>query len=293
MLTITEAHAGQRIDNFLITHLKGVPRTRIYRAIRNGEVRVNKGRINAMYKLKAGDQVRIPPIRHSEAKAMQPSEQLVQLLAKAIVFDHPDFLVVNKPAGLAVHGGSGLKIGLIEAFRYARPDIEQLHLVHRLDRDTSGCLLLAKNRKAMVRLHEMIRHHEIQKEYDVLVRGHWPKGLNEIDQPLLPKIVQGEKMTCIDVAGKPARTLFSIIQYVDSATLLRATLITGRMHQIRAHTAFAGHPIIGDRKYGDGKKASRLFLHAKRLSFHFPHEDSRLYSIEAKGFDLDSFTSTI
>jgi 23S rRNA pseudouridine955/2504/2580 synthase len=282
MLTISSDQAGQRIDNFLMTQLKGVPRSRVYRAIRSGEVRVNKGRVNATYKLNAGDVVRVPPIRVSEKSTHKTSDGFIDRLQKAIVFDHPDFMVLNKPASIAVHGGTSVNVGVIEALKQNNTSSTNLFLIHRLDKDTSGCLLIAKNRPAMVLLQDLMRERLITKEYLLLVHGHWPKTL-----------------IVVDPNGKAARTEFHVVQYYKNTTLLRANLITGRMHQIRVHAASSHHPIVGDRKYGDRTldkalsshfSVNRLFLHAERLSFHYPNEDSQLISITAQGFSTDDLS---
>ncbi len=279
-ITIDESHAGQRIDNFLIFQLKGVPNSRIYKALRKGEVRVNKGRIQATYRLQLGDIVRLPPLRVSENETPRPSSRLTECLKQSIIFENNDFIVLNKPAGLAVHGGSDVQCGLIEAFRQIRPDIKNLSLAHRLDRETSGCLMLTKNRATLLALQDLQKAHEIEKSYVLLVAGVWKLGKKHVKLALTKNYLQGgERMVIADEEGKPSETIFEPIQQFDAMTLLRARLITGRTHQIRVHVAHYGHPIIGDEKYGDretNKKfaqrlgSKRLFLHAEKLAFTLP-----------------------
>lgn len=278
-VTIDQSHAGQRIDNFLVTQLKGVPHSRIYRALRKGEVRVNKGRIQATYKLKVGDVVRLPPLRVSDTanQTPKPSVRLLECLKNAILFENNDFIVLDKPAGLAVHGGSEVACGLIEAFRVMRPDLNQLSLAHRLDRDTSGCLLLTKNRPTLLAFQALQKEREADKQYVLLVAGVWKEKKKRVTLSLMKNQLQGgERRVVADEEGKPSETLFELIKAYPNYSLLRATLITGRTHQIRVHAAQCGHPIIGDEKYGermvnkqfaDKLKTKRLFLHAEKLSF--------------------------
>ena len=281
-VTIDESHAGQRIDNFLIFQLKGVPRSRIYRALRKGEVRVNKGRVQAVYKLRLGDIVRLPPLRVSENsnEPARPSARLTECLKQSIIFENNDFMVLNKRASLAVHGGSDVTCGLIEAFRQIRPDIKNLSLAHRLDRETSGCLLLAKNRVTLLAFQELQKAHEIEKIYVLLVPGIWTQGKKHVKLALMKNQLQGgERRVIADEDGKPSETIFEPVKQFDDCALLRARLITGRTHQIRVHVAHCGHPIIGDEKYGertvnkkfaDQFKTKRLFLHAEKLAFTLP-----------------------
>lgn len=285
-VTITEDHAGQRLDNFLLRHLKGLPKSRLYRIIRKGEVRVNKKRCDVDYRLQAGDEVRIPPLRLSEEKDMPtPTPWMQERLENAILFENDQFMVINKPAGLAVHGGSGVQLGLIESLRATRPQQKFLELVHRLDRDTSGCILLAKKASALRKLHELMRSGQIHKKYLALVAGYWPAKLKMIDVPLRKFILQGgERLVKIDQReGKDARTSFRVEHRFANTSLLEVILHTGRTHQIRVHTQYAEHPIIGDDKYGD-KAANqviakqgfkRLFLHAVELSFVWPDNDEK------------------
>jgi len=283
--TIADDEAGQRIDNFLITRLKGVPKSRIYRLLRKGEVRVNKGRIKPEYRLESGDSVRVPPVRVSEpGPVAAPGASLRSHLEASVLFENDELLVIDKPSGLAVHGGSGVNLGLIEALRATRPNTT-LELVHRLDRGTSGCLLVAKKRAALRHLQDQLRQHQVAKVYLALVLGEWPRGLNIIDAPL-DKITQasGEKFVRASREGKRAVTRFAVRQRLAGMTLLEVTLETGRTHQIRVHCQLAGHPLLGDDKYGteDGSRRARamglkrLFLHAHRLAFALPSSGERV-----------------
>ena len=275
-ITIDDSRAGQRIDNFLVATLKGVPHSRIYKALRKGEVRVNKGRIQATYRLKLDDIVRIPPIRVSETVEVKPSVKLAALLKASILLETEGFIIINKPVGLAVHAGTDIECGVIEAFRHIRPDIKNLSLVHRLDRDTSGCLLLAKNRPTLLALQALQKAHAIEKSYVLLVKGRWSLGRKHVSMALAKnKLLGGERMVVASDDGKPSETIFEPIEIFENTTLVRAQLITGRTHQIRVHVSELGYPIVGDTKYGDKEfnrsvQAKRLFLHAERLAFTLP-----------------------
>ncbi|MGM0481201.1 MAG: 23S rRNA pseudouridine(955/2504/2580) synthase RluC [Pseudomonadota bacterium] len=277
---VSTEEQGQRIDNFLISKLKGVPKSLVYRIVRKGEVRANKKRVKPDYKLQQGDEIRIPPVKLSERPEL-PSANLkhVQALEQAIIYEDDALLVVNKPAGMAVHGGSGLKFGLIEALRSLRPQEHQLELVHRLDRDTSGLLMVAKKRSVLKGLHEQLREKTMTKQYLALVRGQWQKSCRNIEAPLLKNTLQsGERLVKVDAAGKPSHTRFRISQRYQQATLVEASPVTGRTHQIRVHALHAGHPIAGDPKYGDNDfdgamselGLKRLFLHAWQLKLVHP-----------------------
>ncbi|MBY6188591.1 23S rRNA pseudouridine(955/2504/2580) synthase RluC [Marinobacter hydrocarbonoclasticus] len=282
---ITEDHEGQRIDNFLRTFLKGVPKSLIYRLLRKGEVRVNKKRIKPEYKLAAGDQIRIAPIRVAERdETVAPSAKLekVAQLENQIVYEDKVMLVINKPSGIAVHGGSGINFGVIEALRALRPDERQLELVHRLDRATSGLLMVAKRRSALKHLQDQLREKTMRKQYLALVKGQWNAKTRAVQAPLLKNTLSsGERLVRVDSTGKPSETRFRIVESFEQATLVEASPITGRTHQIRVHTQHAGHPIACDERYGDdefdtlmaGKGLDRLFLHAFRLSFTHPVEE--------------------
>jgi 23S rRNA pseudouridine955/2504/2580 synthase len=281
LLEVAPELAGQRIDNFLRTQLKGVPKTLIYRILRKGEVRVNKGRIKPEYKLQAGDIVRVPPLRLAERDEPEPLAQgLLQRLEAAIVYEDKALIVLNKPAGIAVHGGSGLNYGVIEAFRQLRPDAKDLELVHRLDRDTSGLLMIAKKRSMLRHLHEALRGDGVDKRYMALVRGHWATAKKQVSAPLLKSNLRsGERMVEVNPEGKEALTVFRVLRrFGEFATLVEAKPVTGRTHQIRVHAQYAGHSIAGDSKYGDDDftkeirelGGKRLFLHAYELIVPLP-----------------------
>jgi 23S rRNA pseudouridine955/2504/2580 synthase len=281
LLEVAPEFAGQRIDNFLRTQLKGAPKTLIYRILRKGEVRVNKGRIKPEYKLQAGDVVRVPPLRLAERDEPAPlALGLLERLEKAIVYEDKALIVLNKPAGIAVHGGSGLNYGVIEAFRQLRPDAKDIELVHRLDRDTSGLLMIAKKRSMLRHLHEALRGDGVDKRYMALVRGNWPAAKKKISAPLLKNNLRsGERMVEVNPEGKEALTVFRVLRrFGEFATLVEASPITGRTHQIRVHAKHAGHSIAGDSKYGDEDftreirdlGGKRLFLHAYALTVPLP-----------------------
>jgi 23S rRNA pseudouridine955/2504/2580 synthase len=266
--------AGQRLDNFLLRHFKGVPRSRIYRAIQKGEVRVNKGRVEVSYRLQAGDTVRLPPLRYQPPAVKTLHPNLKSGLEGRILYEDAGLIVVNKPSGIAVHGGSGISLGVIEALRLLHPqEAKRLELVHRLDKETSGCLLVAKKRSVLTALHQALREHRIEKVYFTLVQGHWPQALTEIDVPLEKNHLSSGEWFVRPGQGKAARTGFKVLHYYKNATLLEVQLYSGRTHQIRVHAAHAGHPVAGDDKYGNrefnqmlkGFGLSRLFLHAARL----------------------------
>lgn len=287
MLTISADESGQRIDNYLLNKLKGVPKSLIYRIVRKGEVRVNKGRIKPEYKLQAGDIVRVPPVRVAEKEQAPISTKLnkVAQLENQILFEDDCLIVLNKPSGIAVHGGSGLNFGVIEALRALRPDARFLELVHRLDRDTSGILLIAKKRSALRHLHEQLRIKTVQKDYLALVRGQWQSHCKQIQAPLLKnELASGERIVRVSEQGKPSETRFSIEERYANATLIKASPITGRTHQIRVHCQYAGHPIALDDKYGDKEfdqqmsalGLDRLFLHAASIRFEHPKSGETL-----------------
>jgi 23S rRNA pseudouridine955/2504/2580 synthase len=277
-VSVTAEEAGQRIDNFLARYLKGVPRSHIYRILRRGEVRVNSGRIKAQYKVCAGDRVRIPPVRVATAAAgkvrIPPGG-----LARHILFENARCLVLNKPAGMAVHGGSGVSQGVIEVLRAERPAAPYLELAHRLDRDTSGCLVIARRRSFLRAFHEQLRSGAVEKYYLALVAGEWDGGEHRVEAPLRKNTLQGgERIVRVDATGKTALTVFRPLDRFPGATLVEAVLHTGRTHQIRVHAAHIGHPLAGDAKYGDRafntamREAGlrRMFLHAHRVVFSDP-----------------------
>ncbi len=289
-VSISADQAGQRIDNFLLARLKGAPKSLIYRILRKGEVRVNKGRIKPPYKLQAGDEVRIPPIRLADKSAPTPSGSSLEVIAESILYEDKRLLVLNKPSGFAVHGGSGLSYGIIEALRALYPKAPYLELVHRLDRDTSGCLLIAKKRSMLRHLHEQLREHRLRKHYLALVQGLWQGGKRTINAPLRKNTLRsGERVVRVDDSGKAAISHFKPLNTSDVASLLEVDLETGRTHQIRVHAAHSGHPIAGDQKYGDdnfnqsmrGYGLKRLFLHASKISFRLSPESEETMEIEA------------
>src|ERR1700678_4370935 len=278
--TVTADEAGQRIDNFLMRHFKTVPRSRVYRLLRKGEVRVNRKRVDAEYRIQEGDEVRLPPVRiDAGGEIRQPSSSLLDLLERAVIFQDKHLLVLDKPAGVAVHGGSGMSFGVIEALRASRPR-ETLELVHRLDRDTSGCLLVARDRSTLTALHALIRNGGMHKTYLALVAGSWQLGTKRIDAPLATDNRQhGERHVRVAAAGKDSVSVFKPVQFFGPlATLMEVDIPTGRTHQIRVHASFAGHPLLGDDKYGDRDRNAELkrhglkrtFLHAQSVAFEWP-----------------------
>lgn len=277
--------AGQRIDNFMRNQLKNVPKSLIYRIIRKGEVRVNKKRIKAEYKLQPGDIVRVPPVKMEEVEQKDvPNTKLnkVAELESCIIFEDDHMLVLNKPSGTAVHGGSGLKFGAIEALRALRPDARFLELVHRIDRDTSGILLVAKKRSALRHLQAQFREKTVQKYYFALVMGHWKPSCRLVNEPLLKNEVNS--IVRVNPNGKASETRFKIVEKFTEATLVQASPITGRTHQIRVHAQYTGHPIAWDDRYGDrrfdaytGKVGlDRLFLHAANIKFAHPATEEKI-----------------
>ncbi|MEZ8315064.1 23S rRNA pseudouridine(955/2504/2580) synthase RluC [Vibrio splendidus] len=282
---IDEDMAGQRIDNFLRNQLKNIPKSMIYRIVRKGEVRVNKKRIKAEYKLKAGDLVRIPPVTIEEkTEENVPSTKLnkVSELEQCIIYEDDHMLILNKPSGTAVHGGSGLKFGAIEALRALRPDARFLELVHRIDRDTSGILLIAKKRSALRHLQAQFREKTVQKYYFALVMGEWKNSCKVVNAPLLKNEVNS--IVRVNPNGKASETRFKVLEKFQDATLVQASPITGRTHQIRVHAQYTGHPIAWDDRYGDrrfdaytGKVGlNRLFLHAANIKFTHPGSEEKI-----------------
>ncbi|MCC6209216.1 MAG: RluA family pseudouridine synthase [Gammaproteobacteria bacterium] len=288
VVEIKHSHDGQRIDNYLLTLFKGVPRSHIYRLLRTGQVRVNKGRIKPTYRLIAGDLVRIPPVHQSQSLPVQIDDSYRALIEAAIIHEDEDIMVLDKPAGMAVHGGSGLRFGLIEALKEMRPACPEISLVHRLDRFTSGCLLVAKNRAMLPSLNDQFRTERVEKQYLALVRGRWQGGARTVDLSLLKgRLQSGERMVQVDEEeGKDAESRFTPVEVFAEASLMQVVLKTGRMHQIRVHAAGVGHPLAGDEKYGDpdfnrtmkGFGLKRQFLHAQSLSFYHPRT-GRLMSL--------------
>ena len=276
-LEVAHEYDGQRLDNFLQRELKGVPKTRLYRALRKGEIRVNKGRCKPDRRLRAGDLVRIPPLRVAAPRQLDGvPARYADLLERGLVYESSGLWVINKPAGLAVHGGSGLNFGLIECLRKLRPEERFLELVHRLDRDTSGCIMVARKAAVLKNLHEQLRRNQVDKRYLALVQGRWSAKRSFVEAPLQKNMLKsGERVVRVDAAGKPARTEFRVLRRFAECTLVEARPVTGRTHQIRVHARHAGHPIMGDEKYCDRDShrefaeygLKRLFLHAKSLRF--------------------------
>lgn len=278
LLAVPDDVAGQRIDNFLLTQLKGAPRTLIYRILRTGEVRVNKGRIKPDYRLQVGDVVRVPPLRlpeKAEAEAERPATGVIRNLGSRIVYEEGGLLVLNKPAGLAVHGGSGISWGVVEAMKLVRPEAPFIELVHRLDRDTSGLLMLAEKRSVLRELHGYLREGRMEKVYIALLSGRLKGATHQVTAPLLKtNLPSGERIVRVSSEGKEALTDFRVIERIGDTTLVEARPKTGRTHQIRVHAQYLGHPLVGDEKYGDDRVnkamrmshgSGRLFLHATAL----------------------------
>ncbi|MDH3763100.1 MAG: RluA family pseudouridine synthase [Gammaproteobacteria bacterium] len=276
---MTAAQLNQRLDNFLMKRLDKVPRTRIYRLIRKGEVRVNKKRCKPEYKLQIGDQVRIPPLHMEQEKppTSRPPKSLLTRLEQAVVFENDDILIIDKPAGLAVHAGSGVDYGVIDAMRLLYPQTE-IELVHRLDRDTSGCLMLAKNRQALLGMQKLLRDNQLNKNYIAMVQGDWPAELTELNLPLKKYLLaNGERRVRVDSSGKSALSRIRLLRGGKYYSIVQVQLVTGRTHQIRVHCQSQGHAIVGDEKYGDSefnrsmrqRKIKRLMLHAASLELPF------------------------
>lgn len=267
---------GQRLDNFLIKTLKGVPKSHIYRIIRSGEIRINKKRVQVSTRLVCGDLMRLPPIRVSAEKEVYVGTRLAQLLRDSIIFEDERLLVLNKPAGIAVHGGSGLSLGVIEALRQSRSDLPYLELIHRLDRDTSGCLLLAKKRSTLRAIQALFEARTIQKTYWALLNGRWVGDKTcRVDVALQKNtLVSKERIVVVDPLGKPSQTDFKLLTNFEQHALVEASPKSGRTHQIRVHSAYLGHAIVGDLKYGRSDTSehnamikNRLYLHAKSIQF--------------------------
>ena len=281
-----EEDSGQRLDNFLFRTLKGVPKSHVYRLLRTGQVRVNKKRVKPDYRLEAGDELRLPPVRQEEkATPGKPPHWQQEAMQAGILFEDERILVVNKPAGMAVHGGSGVSFGVIETLRVLRPESPGLELAHRLDRDTSGCLIVAKRRSAVRPLHAAFRDGSVEKHYLALLAHIWEGGAREVNAPLEKNQVEGgERIVKVSREGKEAKSLFTPLQRFKDSVLSDVRIYTGRTHQIRVHASYIDHPVAGDDKYGDreANKAfratglKRMFLHAYRLSFPHPETGKRL-----------------
>jgi 23S rRNA pseudouridine955/2504/2580 synthase len=302
LITISEDEADQRIDNFLLRICKGVPKSHIYRVLRSGEVRVNKGRIDQTYRLQTGDVVRVPPLRLAEKSAAT-----VPAAEFRILLEDNHMLVIDKPAGVAVHGGSGVSYGVIEQLRAARPQAKFLELVHRLDRETSGILMLAKKRSALTNLHEQIREGQLDKRYLALVHGDWQNARQHVRLPLFKYTrPDGERRVRVQADGMPSHTVFSLVRKYGSFALLEAELKTGRTHQIRVHLASSGFPIAGDDKYGDFAlnralqkpdatrgTLKRMFLHAYQLTFVHPETGKPVTVKAALPPDCEQFLKSL
>ncbi len=307
LVTVDENSDGQRLDNFLMRELKGVPKTHVYRIIRSGEVRINKGRVQADTRVQTGDVVRLPPVRVSE-KITEKLENPAPAREFPILLEDDHLIALDKPAGIAVHGGSGVSFGVIEQLRRARPQAKFLELVHRLDRETSGILLVAKKRSALTHLQDQFRERETGKTYLALVVGVWPANKKVLDKPLVKFLLpskegqQGERRVKVtgkdDPEGMKSVTLVKVAQKSEKFTLLEVTIKTGRTHQIRVHLASEGFPIAGDDKYGDfeinktlhKQGLKRMFLHAWRLQFNHPATQERLELLAALPADLNPIT---
>lgn len=302
LIEVDDESAGQRIDNFLFTRLKGVPKSHIYRILRTGEVRRNGGRIQARDRLDSGDLIRIPPIRSTVHELDGIPEAFVRArLESRILYEDSELLVLNKPAGMAVHGGSGISFGVIEGLREIRSEARFLELVHRLDRDTSGCLLIAKKRSALRTLHEQFRNDNVKKVYLALLAGTWARTRCIVDAPLKRSVLQGgERIVKVAREGKPAVTEFRRLECYVGSTLVEARPVTGRTHQIRVHAQSMGHPIVGDDRYGDEKVnresrrlgLKRLFLHALETVFLHPRTGEALRVKAPIDQDLSQFLKT-
>ncbi len=285
-IVVNADEEGQRIDNFLINQLKGMPRTRVYRLVRKGEVRVNSKRVSAFYKLREGDNVRIPPVYLEEkAKELPPSKSTADLLASRIIYEDDLLLIINKPCGMSVHVGSTVRMGVIEAMRHMYPNLPQLELAHRLDSETSGCLVLAKKRKVLRELHELLREGQVKKTYMALTKGKWNKHERVVDVPLYKDYQDGGKHVVeVRKDGKSALTIFSTAKEFKGASLMEVALHTGRTHQIRVHAQHQGHPIAGDDRYGDEEfnqlarklGLKRMFLHAYSIEFILPSTQQQI-----------------
>lgn len=280
-ITVDDDHADRRLDNFLIGYFGNLPRTRIYRMIRKGEVRVNKGRIKQNYRLQTGDMVRVPPLYLlPQEKPSRPPARLSELIGNSIIYEDDYLIAINKPSNIAVHSGSGVQYGVIEILRSQRPETDFLELIHRLDRATSGCLLIAKDHKTLRGMHNSLKNGHVKKNYLALLKGQLTDNIRTVDVPLNKvRSESGDRMVRADNAGKQALTHFHIQQRFHVASFSSVELVTGRTHQIRAHAAYINHPLAGDEKYGDWefnramKKLGlkRLFLHAETLSFEMPN----------------------
>ena len=300
---VDEAGAGQRLDNFLVRRLKGVPKSHVYRLLRTGQVRVNSRRADPTYRLQSGDRIRIPPVRTAAVAVVhEPRRPAAPMLGRKPILEDEWLLAIDKPAGMAVHGGSGVSRGVIEQLRRERPALRALELVHRLDRDTSGALLLAKKRKALTSLHQQLRDGLVEKRYLVLVAGHWRNARQVVKLPLARHLTaEGERRVSVAAGGIPSHTEFTLERHFPGFSLLAAVLKTGRTHQIRVHLAHLGFPIAGDDKYGDfalnkalaKRGLKRMFLHAAELRFRHPASDEWIRLTAPLPLDLTRFLTAL
>lgn len=296
-LTINYDDADQRIDNFLISKLKGVPKSHIYRLLRKGEVRVNKKRVKALYRLKLNDIVRIPPVSVEKKGSLSPpSKNTADNLTNRILYEDENFLIINKPTGFSVHAGNTVRMGVVEILRALYPKLPNLELAHRLDSETSGCLILAKKKRILREVHQLLREGNVKKIYWAITKGHWKENELLVDLPLLKSYQEGGKhVVRVYKEGKSATTLFRTLESFSHASLMEATLFTGRTHQIRVHAAHRNHPIAGDDRYGEplfNKEAkklglNRMFLHAREIDFVLPSSNQRIRVIAPLDSELD------
>src|SRR5262245_4025507 len=298
---VGDESAGQRLDNYLTKLLKGVPKSHIYRILRSGEVRINSRRVEPGYRVQAGDRLRLPPLRTAKPAAARAPSPPARLKAE-VLYEDDHLLAINKPAGVAVHGGSGISRGVVEQLRFERPEARFLELVHRLDRETTGVLLLAKRRPALTALHRQLREGRVGKIYCALVKGHWREGKRSVELPLQKYVSStGERRVSVRQDGLAAHTVFRLRRNWTGFSLLEAELKTGRTHQIRVHLAHLGFPIAGDDRYGDfalnrqlaKQVRKRMFLHASQVVFAHPHSGATLNLEAPLPADLRSFLSTL
>ena len=301
LVEVNENSEGQRLDNFLMTQLKGVPKGHIYKIIRRGEVRINKGRAKNVYRLQLGDIVRIPPVRVDEKIVKSPSKKLLSAIHSRIIFEDDDLLVLNKPSGVAVHGGTATSYGVIEAIRALRPDEKFVELIHRIDKATSGCLLMAKNRKMLNAVQSLLRNRQVKKTYTALLLGAQHQATVLVNAPLEKRTLDsGEHRVRVHPGGKPSQTKFTKLRSFKRATLVSASPKTGRTHQIRVHAKHLGRPIAGDDRYSSPaqlKQASeqglkRLFLHASEISFNHPVSNKHYHFTAPLDAELEGFLKT-
>ncbi|MCU7835526.1 MAG: 23S rRNA pseudouridine(955/2504/2580) synthase RluC [gamma proteobacterium symbiont of Taylorina sp.] len=302
-IEIDEKNTGQRIDNFLLNYLKGVPRSHIYKIIRKGEVRVNKGRIKQIYKLKYGDVVRVPPVKLAEKPSLPaPGRSLLSLIENSIIYEDASLMVINKPSGVAVHGGSGVSYGIIEAVRALKTEQKFLELVHRLDKDTSGCLLIAKKRSALIAVQDLLRHRQTDKRYQALLCGRLSFSQKKVSAPLLREALKsGERFVRVDPSGKESTSFFTTMEQFNNSTLMEIKIITGRTHQIRVHSQSIGHCVAGDSKYGNyacnqrlkQQGLKRLFLHSAQMSFQHPETGKKITIKAPLADELEKFLTVL